>query len=63
MDPIFAAAIEHIRVMERRITIQETAIERLKSLDEDTSNAMQRLRLLQAAQEEMRIHLAQLNSY
>jgi len=60
MEPIIAAAIEHIRVMERRITKQEAAIERLSILREDASDAEQRLKLLRIALEEMRIQLAQL---
>ena len=60
MEPIIAAAIEHIRVMEGRITKQVAAIERLRILREDASRAERRLRLLRAALEEMRIQLAQL---
>ena len=60
MDPIFSAAIEHIRVMEGRITKQQAAIERLRMLREATADAEHRLRLLRAALEEMRIQLAQL---
>jgi len=60
MEPIIAAAIEHIRVMESRITKQEAAIERLRILREDASDAERRLSLLRAALEEMRIQLAQL---
>ena len=60
MDPIFAAAIEHIRVMEGRITKQESAIERLRMMREDSSDAKRRLRLLRAALAEMRTQLAQL---
>jgi hypothetical protein len=60
MDPIFAAAIEHIRVMEGRITKQESAIERLRVMREDSSDAERRLRLLRAALAEMRTQLAQL---
>lgn len=60
MDPIFSAAIEHIRVMDGRITKQQDAIERLRMLREDASDAERRLRLLRAALEEMRIQLAQL---
>jgi hypothetical protein len=60
MDPILSAAIEHIRLMEGRITKQEAAIERLRILREATADAEQRLRLLRAALEEMRIQLAQL---
>ena len=60
MDPIYPAAIEHIRVMESRITRQKTAIERLTAQNEDTADAQRRLRLLGAALQEMRIQLAQL---
>ena len=60
MDPIFSAAIEHIRVMEGRITKQQGAIERLRMLREDASDAERRLRLLRAALEQMRLQLAQL---
>ena len=60
MDPILSAAIEHIRVMEGRIAKQEAAIERLKVQREDTADAQQRVRLLGAALQEMRIQLAQL---
>jgi hypothetical protein len=60
MDPIFSAAIEHIRVMEERITKQKSAIERLRMMREETSDAVRRFKLLQAALEEMRIQLAQL---
>ena len=60
MDPIFSAAIEHIRVMDGRITKQQDAIKRLRMLREDASDAERRLRLLRAALEEMRIQLAQL---
>ena len=60
MDPIFSAAIEHIRVMEGRITKQESAIERLRMTGEDSSDAERRLRLLRAALAEMRTQLAQL---
>lgn len=60
MDPIFSAANEHIRVMEGRITKQESAIERLRMMSEDSSDAERRLRLLRAALAEMRTQLAQL---
>jgi hypothetical protein len=60
MDPIFSAAIEHIRVMEARIAKQESAIERLRMRREELSDAERRLKLLRAALEEMRIQLAQL---
>jgi len=60
MDSIFSAAIEHIRVMEDRITKQKSAIERLRMMREETSDAERRFKLLQAALGEMRIQLAQL---
>jgi hypothetical protein len=60
MDPIFSAAIEHIRVMEARIAKQESAIERLRMMHEDSSDAERRLMLLRAALAEMRTQLAQL---
>jgi hypothetical protein len=60
MDPIFSAAIEHVRVMQDRIADQEASIARHKTLREATTVAEQRLRLLKAALEEMRIQLAQL---
>jgi hypothetical protein len=60
MDSIFSAAIEHIRVMEDRITKQKSAIERLSMMREEASDAERRFKLLQAALEEMRIQLAQL---
>jgi hypothetical protein len=60
MERIVAAAIEHIRVMEGRITKQEAAIERLRNLREDASDAERRLKLLRTALQEMRIQLAQL---
>lgn len=60
MDPIFAAAMEHIRRMETRIANQKLAIERLRIERRDTSDAMRRLALLHAALSEMRTQLAQL---
>ena len=60
MDPIFAAAIEHIRRMEARIANQTLAIERLRIERRDISDATRRLALLRAALAEMRIQLAQL---
>jgi hypothetical protein len=60
MESVIAAAIEHIRVMEGRITKQEAAIERLRILREDASDAERRLTLLRTALDEMRIQLAQL---
>ena len=60
MDPILSAAIEHIRVMEDRMAKQDVAIERLRMMREDSSDAERRLRLLRAALAEMRIQLGQL---
>jgi len=60
MEPFFTAAIEHIRVMEGRITKQKAAIERLRMLRQDASDAERRLMLLRVALDEMRIQLAQL---
>jgi hypothetical protein len=60
MDTIFSAAIEHVRVMEARIAKQESAIERLRMMREDSSDAERRLRLLHAALAEMRTQLGQL---
>lgn len=60
MDPIFAAAIEHIRRMETRIANQKLAIERLRVERRDISDATRRLALLHAALAEMRTQLAQL---
>jgi hypothetical protein len=60
MEPIFPAAIEHIRRMESRISNQKFAIERLRLEGRDTSDAMRRLKLLHAALAEMRSQLAQL---
>ena len=60
MEPTFAAAIEHIRVMEDRIRQQEVAIHLLKNEGRDTTDADRRLRLLRAVSQEMRLQLAQL---
>jgi hypothetical protein len=60
MEPTFAAAIEHIKVMEARIRQQTEAICLLKTLGQDTSDADRRLNLLNFALEELRIQLAQL---
>jgi DNA repair exonuclease SbcCD ATPase subunit len=60
MEPTFAAAIEHIRVMEARIAKQDSAIERLRMMRENSSDAERRLKLLRAALAEMRTQLAQL---
>jgi hypothetical protein len=60
MKPTFAAAIEHIRVMEERIRQQEAAIHLLKTEGRDTTDADRRLKLLHAVSQEMRIQLAHL---
>jgi hypothetical protein len=60
MNKPFAAAIQHIRLMETRIKEQQAAIERLKQSGEDPTPSASRLRLLQAALEEMRLQLARL---
>ena len=60
MDSVFSAAIEHIHVMKARIARQESAIERLRMMREDSSDAERRLKLLRAALAEMRTQLAQL---
>jgi hypothetical protein len=60
MDPIFPAAIEHIRRMESRISSQNLAIERLTLEGGDTADATRRLKLLHAALAEMRSQMAQL---
>ncbi len=54
-------ALVHIRRMELRIEQQSHSIERLKQFGEDTSAALQRLKLLQHALDEMRIQLGQLS--
>jgi len=60
MEATFAAAIEHMRVMEDRVRQQEVAIRFLKNAGRDTTDADARLKLLRFALEEMRIQLAQL---
>ena len=60
MDSTFAAAIEHIKVMETRIRQQSEAINLLKALGQNTTDADRRLKLLTFALAEMRIQLAQL---
>jgi hypothetical protein len=60
MKPTYAAAIEHMRVMENRIRHQEAAIHLLKNESRDTTDAERRLTLLHAVSQEMRIQLAQL---
>ena len=54
-------ALMHIRRMELRIEQQTLSIERLKQNGEDTAAAVQRLRLLRHALDEMRIQLGQLS--
>ena len=60
MEPTFAAAIEHIHVMEARIRQQASAIGILQGVGRDTSDAVRRLSLLHSVLDEMRIQLAQL---
>jgi hypothetical protein len=54
-------ALVHIRRMELRIEQQTLSIERLTQFGEDTSAALQRLKLLQRALDEMRIQLGHLS--
>ena len=51
---------EHIRVMETRIAEQSAEVERLKLFGQDTSQAVNRLKLLRHALGEMRIQLGHL---
>jgi len=60
MEPTFAAAIAHIKIMEARIRQQTDAICLLKATGEETSDADRRLKLLEFALGEMRTQLAQL---
>jgi hypothetical protein len=60
MDPTYAAAVEHIEVMEKRIRQQVDAIGVLEAAGGDTTDANRRLKLLDFALSEMRIQLAQL---
>ena len=60
MEPTFASAIEHIKIMEDRILQQTEAIGLLKAMEQDTVDADRRLRLLNFAMVEMRLQLAQL---
>ena len=60
MEPMFAAAIEHIRVMEGRIRQQSEAICLLKALGQETVDADRRLKLLKFALSEMQTQLAHL---
>ena len=61
MSPDADPALVHIRRMELRIEQQTHSIERLQQFGEDTSAALQRLRLLRHALDEMRIQLGQLS--
>jgi hypothetical protein len=54
-------ALVHIRRMELRIEQQTHSIERLQQFGEDASAALQRLKLLRRALDEMRIQLGQLS--
>ena len=54
-------ALVHIRRMELRIEQQTHSIERLRQFGEDTSAALQRLKLLRHALDEMRVQLGQLS--
>lgn len=56
-----ASASEHIRQMEERIKEQVNRIETLRLSGADTSQATQRLNLLQHALEEMRAQLGSLS--
>ena len=60
MEPIFAAAIDHIRLMEARIAKQEATIQQLSDAGQDTSESESKLRLLHAALDEMRLQLPRL---
>jgi hypothetical protein len=60
MEQPFAAAMEHIRLMESRIKEQERAIESLKLAGQGTTDSMQKLNLLHSALDGMRIELARL---
>jgi hypothetical protein len=57
MDQPTAAALHHIRQMERRISQQSTLIAELRQSGKDTGEAASRLQLLRNALEEMRIQL------
>ena len=60
MEPTFAAALEHIKIMETRIRRQSEAIVLLKAQSQKTEDADRRLKLLNFALAEMRTQLAQL---
>jgi hypothetical protein len=57
MDGSTAAALQHIRLMERRIEKQAALIVELRESGKDTLEATNRLALLRNALEEMRIQL------
>lgn len=61
MSSTAAGPGEHIRVMETRIAEQSAEVERLKLFGQDTSEAVNRLRLLRHALDEMRIQLGHLS--
>lgn len=54
-------ALVHIRRMELRIEQQTLSIEHLQQVGQDTAAALQRLKLLRHALEEMRLQLGQLS--
>jgi len=60
MEPTFAAALDHIKIMDTRIRRQSEAIDLLKALGQHTEDADRRLKLLNFALTEMRAQLAQL---
>jgi hypothetical protein len=60
MEPTFAAALEHIKIMETRIRRQSEAVSLRRALSQDTEDADRRLKLLNFALAEMRTQLAQL---
>jgi hypothetical protein len=60
MDRSTAAALRHIRSMEKRIRQQSKVVAELRRSGEDTSAATGRLVLLRTALEEMRIQLLSL---
>lgn len=57
MDGSTAAALQHIRLMEKRIDQQVALIVELRQSGKDTLAAANRLALLRSALEEMRIQL------
>jgi hypothetical protein len=60
MEPTFATAIDHIKVMEARIRQQTDAICLLRATGGETSDADRRLKLLNFALSEMQTQLAHL---